>query len=369
MSKKYFGEDRDFSRDYISFHNDIREENAPKTVSLKTLAVKGFLEFNGIRIPQIILKRTRGRKAIEAISKEKIPTREEVRRVLHHLPLHMKSFALMMISGGLRPSEVLELEFSDLEEDKDIMKINLRKTKSGRRRFTYITPEAKDVLNLWIESRDTYRLKGADLTKSKKLRKQYLERTENIIFPFIYNNANKIWHNAVKKAGLYQLDEETNRLTFRLHNLRKYFSTRGKWSDKDIQDFFQGHSRGVRAVYQRFEQTEDVLKEAYLNAIDSLTIEEHTNGSRIEKLKDRLAKRDFEDIKNIQNINYLLIQNRFLNEQLKEIQNKIDFLEKRVSQLFVEEGDLNLIKDLEPEEEEKPLSEDIVKMISIDEET
>jgi hypothetical protein len=276
----------------------------------------------------------KGRKAVEPISEEKVPRREEMKLILQHLPLHMKSYALFLVSGGLRPGEPLTLTFNDIEQDDTLTKILLKSsgTKTGRKRWSYISPEATQVYKLWLESRDQFIESTANAIPSKTKQQDYLLKSRDKVFPFSYNTASKVWVTALKKAGLLERDAETSRATIRLHNLRKYFSTRGKWSDSDIPDFFQGHISGVRAVYNRYDQAEDVVKKAYMDAIPSLTIEEYADTGKVEELESRLAENKQQSEITSDNINFLVSENRQFNERVRVLET-----ESRIQQLEFKE--------------------------------
>ena len=102
--------------------------------------------------------RLNGRKAVEAVSVEKVPSREEMRLIIQYLPIHMRCFVLFLLSGGFRANEALQLTLDDLVDEGDLIRVNLSRhtTKDGRKRFTYITPEARDVLDAWLEGRERF---------------------------------------------------------------------------------------------------------------------------------------------------------------------------------------------------------------------
>ena len=236
----------------------------------------------------------------------------------------MKTYTLFLLSGGFRPGEPLTLELNDVELEVDLTKVNLksRGTKTGRKRWSYISPEATQVYHLWLDSRDQFIESTANAIPSAVKREDYLEKSRDKVFPFTYNTANKVWVTAVKKAGLLDRDSSTGRVTIRLHNLRKYFSTRGKWSDRDIPDFLQGHISGVRAVYNRYDQAEEVVKEAYLKAIPSLTIEEYADTGKVEELESILAENKQQSVITNDNINFLVSENRQFNERVRILETE-----------------------------------------------
>ena len=325
ISLEYLTKDADHGKDFIKFHAELKKLNyAPKTIELRILPIQGLLKLNNILIPDQILTLLKGKKVTEPISEEKIPRREEVKLILQHLPLHMKSYSLFLLSGGFRPGEPLTLELDDLELNEDLTKVNLKSsgTKTGRKRWSYISPEATQVYKLWLDSRDQFIESTVNAIPSKAKQQDYLNKNRNKVFPFSYNTANKVWVTALKKSGLLERDVETGRATIRLHNLRKYFSTRGKWSDSDIPDFFQGHISGVRAVYNRYDQAEEVVKKAYMDAIPSLTIEEYADTGKVEELESRLAENKQESSVMGENVNYLVTENRELKDRLRSLEQE-----------------------------------------------
>jgi hypothetical protein len=155
-----------------------------------------------------------------------------------------------------------------------------------------------------------------------------LKKSSEKIFPFSYNNVNKVWTTALRKTRLLERDEETKRLTIRLHNLRKYFSTRGKWSDRDIPAFFQGHSRGIKAIYQRYDQAEELVRVEYLKAIPSLTIEEYSDTGKVEELESKLNEEKLQRQSTNQNLNYLITENRELKTRILVLEQEAQNLKQ-----------------------------------------
>jgi len=329
ISLNYFTGDNDYSKDYVAYQNEIKHKYAPKTVGLRMLVVRGLFEFNEIMIPKAILLRVAGRKAVEPISEEKVPSREEMRLILQHLPLHVKCYVLFLLSGGFRPSEPLSLKLSALEEDGELLKVNIpaTSTKTGRKRWTYITPEARQLLELWLESRERFIESKLQSKTINTTRRKYWENSHDKIFPFTYNNANQVWKNSLKRAGLFSQDSKTNRVSIRLHNLRKYFSTRGNWNNNDIADFLQGHISGIRAVYARYDQAEQKVKEAYLAAIPSLTIEEYADSGKVEKLESQIAEGEIKSREMTGDLSYLVRRNRELTTRIVKLEVQIEAMQ------------------------------------------
>lgn len=333
LSLTYLTNQPDIEQDYIRFQNHLKTLYAPKTVELRMQALRSYLDTNNISLKPSFLRRVNGRKTIEPISEEKIPTQEELRHILPHLPLHIKTYALFLLCGGMRPGEPLHLTLNDIEEEPPLTKIHLKakNTKTGRKRWTYLTPEATKYLKAWLESRPQCIQSMSESILSPSRRETFLEKYENRVFPFSYSSARKAWTSALRKAGLDMRDHHTGRLLIRLHNLIKFFSTRGKWVDRDIPDYLQGHIRGVRAVYNRYDQAEHVVREVYLKAVPSLTILELSSGGMYEERVSRVfgERMQWELIE--ENYSSLLGENRVLRNRLRfvEFESRLLSLELR----------------------------------------
>ena len=232
LSVRYVQEDRDFRKDLILFRKYLSGKS-PNTLNQRITMVKRFLEDNGIEFPRVFLRNLHG-KGGEAISDERVPTAEEIRRIVEYMPIHAKTLTLVLASSGMRIGEALQLRVEDVDLKSEPARINIRAsyTKTGRKRFTFISTEARDQLEEWLR----YRKEFIELSKRRFGAKKRLVDRSDRLFPFSFNNFNQIWANALRKAGLYERDRETGRITLRPHNLRKFFRTHGRWENPDVPE-------------------------------------------------------------------------------------------------------------------------------------
>jgi len=278
---------RDQNTDITEFNKTIKDKS-PNTRAQRFSTVKIFFDMNGIEVNSRIWKnitRTGKKKFIRAISKEHIPSREELSRILKHLPLHGKTAALMLVSSGMRPGEPFELRLDQIDLDQKIIKIELEpeQTKTAQARYVYISDEAKGYLTEWLEYRETFM--ESVKNKARGLGRESVSSLSDRVFPFTLSNLRILWNKALEKAKLAERDKTTGRHTMPLKILRKYFRTRGDWSKSstEIAEFLMGHIAGsvgqingkngdLVRVYARYQDTPDIVLRAYLDAEPSLTI-------------------------------------------------------------------------------------------------
>ena len=88
----------------------------------------------------------------DAVNEERIPSNAEIARIVEYMPLHARTLTLMLSSSGMRVGECLALKSSDIMLDKNPVRINIRAeaTKTKKKRVTFISSEAKAILQEWI---------------------------------------------------------------------------------------------------------------------------------------------------------------------------------------------------------------------------
>lgn len=314
LSLRYMNEERDIRKDMISFKQSLNGE-APKTITLKLTAVLRFLEDNGQAFPKQFLRNLNGKAAREAISDERVPDNNEIARIVEFLPIHDKALTLLLASSGMRIGEALKLEPDDIDLARNPPRITLRakNTKTGRKRFTFISQEAKTILIEWLKYRESFLVRNKD----KGIAKRSKDKTKRV-FPFSSVNLYGMWALALDKTGLLEKDKETNRITLRPHNLRKFFRTRGQWKNPDIAEALMGHQEGITKVYARYDQAEQLLEAGYLEAEPNLSI--YANTSTMLQLRDKV-ERQSDDIQEL--VTNLSVENVRMRKELDSMQRSM----------------------------------------------
>jgi len=352
--ERYFNEKRNYEADIQSLLTAIKDK-PPFTVRSILTAVRTFLVENNVELPERFWRRMRRRvKGSRAVSEEKVPDIPDIRRILLHMPIHGRAVALALLSSGMRIGEALQLKLDDLELDKDPVKVNIRGeyTKTGNKRITFISQEAKEVILEWLKVRSQYiesaiaktwhRYKeGKQLIKEaakqgrkptqreiNQLIKQLSRQMDNRIFPFQDNTFYAIWSNALTKANLLKKDEKTNRCTIHPHVLRKFFRGQLGSFSVDLTEALMGHEGYLTEVYRRYPNPEKTLGEFYKK--HELTLHVFTKTEDVTKLHKDLEEQREELQKQKEQLQTII---NGLTAENMELKRRISEAEKRLSDM------------------------------------
>jgi integrase len=353
--------ERDYEQDIINFRDNFLKDRAPKTRLTQLTVIFRFLKTNDIDFDDSWKKNIIGRGASKAISKVKIPSPEQLKRILYHLPPQAKAYTMVIATGGLRPGEARKLRLSDFElgfvaqfRDREgqvkkvpIPRINIRAetTRMKVPRFTFITEETKNEIERWLKFRPEY------ISKIEGLSHKKLD--ERRMFPFTGSAFNSLWQTALRRAGLYDRDQRTGVLSVRPHNIRKFFRTWGGWSNPDIPKCLMGHQEGMDAIYSRPEQALRILVEEYKRIEPNLTmltpIEMSVPSEELENLQSRITQLRLEKLeetdryrKETEGLKEQLVN---LTLNIEDLRRELDAqIEERVSKIV--ESQLETLKRL-----------------------
>lgn len=283
-ANRYLAEKRDHQTDLQNFLVAINGR-PPKTIRLYLAGVKQFLIENGIELKAQFWKSlSRKVKGSRALTRDRVPTNAELKRLVMLMPPQGKALVLLLLSSGMRIGEALRLEERDLELDKEPMRINIRGeyTKTGNPRLTFTSSEAKEQVKEWLRLKPTYIENANKKPYNKK------PKDDPRVFPFLQSTAYMIYINALNKAGLSEKDASTERNTRHLHTLRKFFRTRlGAVVPVDIVESLMGHEGYLTEVYRRYSV--DDLAEYYRKGEHALAV--FGNGVEVGKVKAELEEK------------------------------------------------------------------------------
>jgi integrase len=270
LSIQYLRDKRDYKPDLIRYRDSLLPL-APKTRLSYLAAIIRFLEDNDMTLNPSFKRNIYG-KETDAITEEYVPTNADLARLVEFMPIHARALTLVLSSSGMRIGEALSLWITDIDFEKNPTRITIcgKNTKTKKKRITFISTEAKNVLQEWL----TYRNRNF--------------KDDNRIFPFSLTNYNQIWTLACRKVGLDKRDVNTRRLALHPHSLRKFFRTYGRWSNPDCAKALLDHTSGLTAIYSRLDQAESILEQEYLRCEPNLSIYE--NSRNVTELKQKVEQ-------------------------------------------------------------------------------
>lgn len=251
--------------------NDMRKflkalEGKPsKTIKTYAGAVKVFLQDNKNKIPDEEWRKLRRRgfmpKRVRAETKDKKPTKPQLKKILNYSTIKGRSLVLFLCSSGARLGETLQLKKKDFDFEADPPEAHIRSeySKSGiGGRTVLFSYEAKNAILDWLKIKDGIHKRSGHGTYGG----------ENV-FPFSKSNAQWMWNKACDKAGLGIKDEYTGRRKYHLHVLRKFFRT-NIGINLDYIHVLMGHAEYLDEAYLREEWDEVV--EAYKDAMSNVSL-------------------------------------------------------------------------------------------------
>jgi len=242
------------------------EGRPSKTVNNYVGGVRMFLQDHDLQLDPKAWRKMRRRgfmpKRIRAETKDKKPSKTQLKQILNFADIKCRSLVLFLVSSGARIGETLQLRIEDFELDADPPRVSIKDeyTKGGvGGRTAYFSYEARDAIRDWLKVKDTLKRRGTG--------EPY---TGPIMFPYIDSTARWMFNAACDKAGLGVRDNGTGRRVLHLHSLRKFFRTK-IGLDLDTTHALMGHAEYLDDAYLRLEEAGGIAK-AYLEAMPNVSV-------------------------------------------------------------------------------------------------
>lgn len=255
-------------------------------------------------------------------AEDRIPTVEEIQRLLEHKDRRIKPIVLTMLSCGMRVGSWDHLKWKHvipIQRDGQIIaaKIILKNTKiNNKNYFSFITPEAYKALKEWIDFRQLHgeKITGDSWLMRDEWKKQGSNGRGSLGFAANPQQLNSLrirnmLYDAWTIVGVRQKITEKNKQRkheFKAsHFARKFFeTTTQKVMNHNNIKLLMDHSMGESSNYYR--PLEEELFSDYLKAVDLLTIDEENklrfeNEKLKQENKDEIKelKRNMNDLANI----------------------------------------------------------------------
>jgi len=253
-------------KDLSNYWIKLNKESTGKTPYIWLSAIKMFLTMNKtLELDDVYMKLQRNGHGNYAVTDTKTPTREQLLKIFSYSDPESKAMFMFQLTSGQRISQIVETTFDNIEMDYDCPRVRYPTAKQKFWVKTRLTPEAKKILQEYLNQRQKF----IDIRdKRGKLHRKTKIDTENRIFPMTPGNAEQIWATMVKNAGLYELDPISHKPVFGTHCLRRYFLSH--FGDETWGDFFSGHITARNKEYRKYD--DEKLDEEYKKHIGDLNV-------------------------------------------------------------------------------------------------
>ncbi|MCD4841191.1 MAG: site-specific integrase [Methanosarcinales archaeon] len=253
---------------YLNKYNSFLQGKnySANTYSGHKSTVRSFLNFYDIQIPNSFKKTKRARSLPE--NSNRFLQREQVKRILEHTTrVRNKAIVLIMATSGISRNEILNLKVGMVSFDENnIGTIKLRRGKVEHDYYTFISPEAIEILKeYWSERERTGKLKKDDWAfTTLDFNKQLSERAFHKMFQKIND-----------KAG-YEPGSKQNLSEIRGHALRKFFSSTMQRDGmvKDDVDWLLGHIPNHMDIAYFGDAEIERLKKEYIKHLPAIIFKE-----------------------------------------------------------------------------------------------
>lgn len=352
---KYLRKNPDEIKQDLWNYTKLIENKPKKTQSAMLSVIKKYLNRNDIPIKDREWEDIRIRNNLvrgnRPITKKETPTAYDLKKVLSYADIKAKSLFVFCATTGLRIDEALSLNFNDINLEKRKVELLGDIAKFDIPRYTFFTPEAKELIKLWLPEREKqlqvryrkskflreklkkegYEIKKVKFGTSKKqdyfiykifkhgkeLTKKEVINLDNRIWPFNYSNAQKMWTSLLEKAGEPYNIRDTNpklqqeKYVYNVHCLRRFWFTQLSTSRANVEfvNFMGGHISELDSSYKKYESEhmKQQLKKEY---------DEHMNYLYIFESQPDLTETN-------KQIQELMIDNQRLKEELSAMRAEI----------------------------------------------
>lgn len=269
-SLDYLSSSQDYIRDLIKFSTFLADY-APTVQHSHMTTVLLWLELNDIAIPRAKLKFVKNRLPKKRVStRDHALTHDEIRRWYEHLSRVGRITLQIQLSTGMRIGEALALMPDDIDWSTEPVTVHIRGTrtvdgigepKNGEPRISYLSSEAAFALKEWLAYRPEY---FAGTCKKLGQGRTLKDSTDPRLIPVVHNTIQTAYTNALKKAGLFQVDKKTNWSTITSHSLRKFANSQLKAAGMpaEMVEMILGHEGYLSGAYRRYP--EEQVRKAYL---------------------------------------------------------------------------------------------------------
>ena len=290
---------------FIRFQNERvdRKEIAGATVRNYAKSIKLFCDMSDIPIPW--KKITRGLPRGKKYADDRIPTLEEIRKLVEYPDRRIKAIVYTMASSGIRVGAWDYLQWGhvrSIERNGEVIAARMIVyAGEDEEYFTFISPEAWRAIEEWMTYRETF---GEVLREESWIMRDLMDtrvaQGRGIITvpkKLSYLGVKRLMERAIWAQELRKkLEPGKKRHPYQAnHSLRKWFKTRCEIAGmKPINvEKLMNYSVGISDSYYR--ATEKELLDDYLKVVEFVSInnEKVTLQKRVEELSEKSKQEDY----------------------------------------------------------------------------
>lgn len=229
--------------EFVSYLLDVNSNLTPNSINLYVAAIRSYLAYYDIDVVPSKFKRKVKMPKTYREDEEAIDISDIRRILLSCNNRRLKTYLLVLASGGMRAIECLAIRIKDVDFSVKPTKIHIRKEYAKTRigRDIYVSDEATLFLNQWIE------WKYDNIERPRK-------RDENDLVFTVYSTTDpmllygKILKEFQKLLTIVGLDQRKENVQRRrkitLHSFRRFAKTViSDQVNQDYSEWFLGHSK------------------------------------------------------------------------------------------------------------------------------
>ena len=306
---------------FVSYVLATKPEITPKSLALYLTAIRSYFAFYDIDVIPSKFRRKVKVPKLYREDEEPLDANDIRKLLLNCNNRRLKSYLLILISAGMRAVEAAAIRLKDIDFSTSPTKIRIRKeyAKTRMARYVYISDEATQYLNQWINWKYRQRGEGSSIRASNP---------EDLVFSIYSINENPNPSNLYVKllqefqklltvTGMAERKESgiQKRRKITLHSLRRFCkSVISNQVNQDYSEWFLGHSKSpyytLKEAEGRTIYATKVMK--YLTFLDYSTLE--TTGKNIEaKLQEK--DKEIQSIRQKYDTDILLLKNAISDMQ------------------------------------------------------
>ena len=313
LSKRYRENLQDFKSKLMNEPNKQGRDMKDPSIRTTLSCVKSLFTYFEIDLPIAFWKNLNNFRN-NRTSVTETPSADEYRKILDNTDIQGKCIFLIMSTTGSRIESVLNLRRKDVDMNYEYPRIVFyyKNVKGGTTKVKRTTSECKHFLETYFSLNDF--------------------TPEGRLFRMTRQNADYKWKCALKKAGLYKLDENTGRCTMTTHCLKRYFITNFSkanfGNNEQWTDYFAEHRTDLDRRYKDYD--ENFIDERYAKGVPYLLVYERPVDAdiRIIQMKKEYQQMKEDKDKLRRQLDMVVIKNDY-NEQ--EFNKRLSAIEKNLN--------------------------------------